>query len=75
MEKHTAYQQIKRLGEISAAELERRGYGKIDGSTLIHGLAAYTKLNLSGEDANLDKAYNIVFNDMMSAVRNSWKAA
>lgn len=75
MEKNTAFAQIKRLGEISAAELERRGYGKVEGSLLVHGLAAYTKLNLVGEDASLDKAYDIVFKDMMDAVRGSWKAA
>ena len=55
--------------------LTKAGKGKPDVSPLMHGIAAYNKLNLKGEDAKLDEAYNIVTTDMMEAVRGSWKAA
>jgi hypothetical protein len=70
-----AYSMIRTLGSIFADALEKAGKGKPDVSPLMHGIAAYHKLNLKGEDAKLDEAYNIVTTDMMEAVRGSWKAA
>ena len=70
-----AYSMIRTLGAIFADALTAAGHGKPDVSTTMHGLAAYTKLGLEGEDAKLDEAYNIVMTDMMEAVRGSWKAA
>ena len=70
-----AYSMIRTLGSIFGDALEKAGHGKPDVSPLMHGIAAYTKLNLKGEDEKLDTAYDIVTNDMMEAVRGSWKAA
>ncbi len=70
-----AYSMIRTLGAIFADALAKAGHGKPDTSILMHGIAAYTKLSLEGEDAKLDEAYNIVMTDMMEAVRGSWKAA
>ena len=70
-----AYSMIRTLGAIFADALTNAGHGKPDVSPTMHGLAAYTKLGLEGEDAKLDEAYKIVMNDMMEAVRGSWKAA
>ena len=70
-----AYSMIRTLGAIFADALTNAGHGKPDVSPLMHGIAAYTKLNLKGEDEKLDTAYDIVTNDMMEAVRGSWKAA
>lgn len=70
-----AYAMIRNLGSVFAEALDKAGKGKPDVSVLIHGIAAYTKLSLKGEDDRLDEAYNIVMNDMMEAVRGSWKAA
>jgi len=69
-----AYSMIRTLGSIFADALEKAGK-PVDSTVLVHGIAAYNKLNLKGEDAQLDQAYNIVMNDMMEAVRGSWKAA
>ena len=70
-----AYSMIRTLGAIFADALANAGHAKPDVSPLMHGIAAYNKLNLKGEDAQLDEAYDIVTNDMMEAVRGSWKAA
>lgn len=64
----TAYAQIRTLGTIFRDALIKAGK-PVDNTVLVHGLAAYTKLSLKGEDANLDAAYNIVMQDMMNAVR------
>jgi len=70
-----AYSMIRTLGAIFADALTKAGHGKPDVSPLMHGIAAYSKLNLKGEDTQLDAAYDTVMNDMMEAVRGSWKAA
>lgn len=70
-----AYSIIRVLGAIFADALKAAGKEKPDVSDLIHGIAAYHKLGIEGEDANVDEAYNIVMTDMMEAVRGSWKAA
>lgn len=70
-----AYSMIRTLGQIFADALAKAGHAKPDVSVTMHGLAAYTKLGLEGEDAKLDEAYKIVMTDMMEAVRGSWKAA
>jgi hypothetical protein len=75
METKLAYAMIRNLGQIFADALAKAGHGKPDTSILMHGIAAYTKLNLKGEDERLDEAYNVVMTDMMEAVRGSWKAA
>jgi hypothetical protein len=69
-----AYSMINTLGAIFKDALDKAGKS-VDSTPLMHGLAAYTKLGLEGEDAKLDEAYKIVMNDMMEAVRGSWKAA
>ena len=69
-----AYSMIRTLGAIFKDALEKAGKSG-DTTPLMHGIAAYTKLGLEGEDAKLDEAYNIVMTDMMEAVRGSWKAA
>jgi hypothetical protein len=69
-----AYSMINTLGAIFKDALDKAGKS-VDSTPLMHGMAAYTKLNLKGEDAQLDEAYNIVMTDMMEAVRGSWKAA
>jgi hypothetical protein len=63
-----AYAQIRTLGTIFRDALIKAGK-PVDSTVLVHGLAAYTKLNLKGEDAKLDTAYSMVMDDMMSAVR------
>lgn len=75
METKLAYAMIRNLGQIFTDALAKAGHGKPDTSILMHGIAAYTKLNLKGEDERLDEAYNAVMTDMMEAVRGSWKAA
>lgn len=75
METKLAYAMIRTLGQIFADALAKAGHAKPDTSILMHGIAAYSKLNLKGEDERLDEAYNVVMNDMMEAVRGSWKAA
>ena len=74
MNTELAYSMINTLGAIFKDALEKAGK-PVDTTPLMHGLAAYTKLSLKGEDAKLDKAYEIVMTDMMEAVRGSWKAA
>jgi hypothetical protein len=74
MKIENAYAMIRKLGDISAKELLRRGHGPFDSTPLVHGLAAYTNLGLEGEDAQLDTAYDLVMTDMMEAVRGEWKA-
>jgi len=69
-----AYSMINTLGAIFKDALDKAGKS-VDSTPLMHGLAAYTKLDLEGEDAKLDEAYKVVMNDMMEAVRGSWKAA
>ena len=69
-----AYSMIRTLGSIFKDALDKAGK-PVDSTPLMHGIAAYHKLNLKGEDAKLDEAYNIVTTDMMEAVRGSWKAA
>jgi hypothetical protein len=64
----TAYAQIRTLGTIFRDALVKAGK-PVDNTVLVHGLAAYTKLNLKGEDAQLDIAYSMVMDDMMNAVR------
>jgi hypothetical protein len=68
----TAYAQIRQLGAIFKEALENAGK-PVDSTLLVHGLAAYTKLNLNGENAELDTAYSIVMQDMVSAVRKELK--
>lgn len=75
MEIKLAYAMIRNLGAVFAEALDKAGKCKPNVSVLVHGIAAYTKLNLKGEDARLDEAYSIVMGDMMEAVRGSWKAA
>ena len=75
METKLAYGMIRTLGQIFADALAKAGHAKPDTSILMHGIAAYSKLNLKGEDERLDEAYNVVMNDMMEAVRVPWKAA
>jgi len=75
METKLAYATIRNLGQIFADGLAKAGHAKPDTSILLHGIAAYSKLNLKGEDAKLDEAYNVVMNDMMEAVRGSWNAS
>jgi len=69
-----AYSMIRTLGAIFKDALDKAGKS-VDSTVLMHGIAAYTKLGLEGEDAQLDEAYKIVTNDMMEAVRGSWKAS
>lgn len=69
-----AYSMIRTLGSIFKDALDKAGKS-VDSTPLMHGIAAYHKLGLKGEDAKLDEAYNIVTTDMMEAVRGSWKAA
>ena len=75
METKLAYGMIRTLGQIFADALANAGHAKPDTSILMHGIAAYSKLNLKGEDERLDEAYNVVMNNMMEAVRGSWRAA
>lgn len=75
METKLAYGMIRNLGQIFADALAKAGHAKPDTGILMHGIAAYSKLNLKGEDERLDEAYNVVMNDMMEAVRGSWKDA
>lgn len=70
-----AYGMIRALGAIFGDALTAAGHDKPAATTLIAGIAAYNKLNLQGEDAELDKAYNICMTDMLEAVRGSWKAS
>ena len=70
----TAYATIRQLGTIFKDALEKAGK-PVDSTILIHGLAAYTKLSLEGQDAELDAAYKIVIDDMINAVRGQWMAA
>lgn len=69
-----AYSMINTLGAIFKDALDKAGK-PVDSTVLMHGMAAYTKLNLKGEDAQLDAAYDLVMNDMMEAVRGQWSAA
>lgn len=64
----TAYAQIRQLGAIFKQALIDAGK-PVDGTTLTHGIGAYHKLNLKGEDAQLDKAYAMVMDDMVNACR------
>jgi hypothetical protein len=68
-----AYSMINTLGAIFKDALDKAGKS-VDSTVLMHGMAAYTKLNLKGEDAQLDAAYDLVMNDMMEAVRGQWSA-
>jgi hypothetical protein len=68
----TAYTQIRTLGTIFRDALVKAGK-PVDNTVLIHGLAAYTKLNLEGQDAQLDAAYKMVMHDMMNAVHKEIK--
>ena len=70
----TAYAQIRTLGTIFRDALIKAGK-PVDNTVLVHGLAAYTKLSLEGQDADLDAAYKIVMDDMINAVRGQWMAA
>ena len=69
-----AYSMIRTLGSIFKDALDKAGKS-VDSTPLMHGIAAYHKLSLKGEDEKLDEAYNIVTTDMMEAVRGSWRAA
>lgn len=69
-----AYSMINTLGAIFKDALDKAGK-PVDTTPLMHGLAAYTKLSLKGEDAQLDTAYDLVMTDMMEAVRGEWKAS
>ena len=75
METKLAYGMIRNLGQNFADALAKAGHAKPDTDILMQGSAAYSKLNLKGEDGRLDEAYNVVMNDMMEAVRGSWKDA
>jgi len=75
MTTESAYSMIRALGAIFGDALTAAGHDNPAATTLVGGIAAYNKLNLKGEDAQLDKAYNIVMTDMMEAVRGSWKAS
>ena len=75
METKSAYAMIRALGKVFETALTDKGYSKPATTILMAGIAAYNKLNLKGEDEQLDEAYDIVMNDMMEAVRGSWKAA
>lgn len=69
-----AYSMINTLGAIFKDALDKAGKS-VDSTPLVHGLAAYIKLSLKGEDAQLDTAYDLVMTDMMEAVRGEWKAS
>ena len=64
----TAYAQIRHLGCIFQQALIKAGK-QVDETVLIQGIAAYHKLNLQGEDAQLDQAYAMVMEDMVNACR------
>lgn len=74
MKTDMAYSIIRTLGAIFADALKAAGKEKPDVSDLVHGIAAYNKLGIEGEDANVDEAYKIVTADMVNAVRAEWKA-
>ena len=69
-----AYSMINTLGAIFKDALDKAGKS-VDSTPLMHGVAAYHKLSLKGEDAQLDTAYDLVMTDMMEAVRGEWKAS
>ena len=54
-----AFNEIRELGHIFAVSLAERGHNTQE-SDLIAGLAAYTLLNLKGENARCDAAYDVV---------------
>ena len=54
-----AFNEIRELGHIFAVSLAERGH-KTQESDLMAGLAAYTLLNLKGENARCDAAYDVV---------------
>lgn len=54
-----AFNEIRELGHIFAVSLAERGHATQE-SDLMTGLAAYTLLNLKGENARCDAAYDIV---------------
>lgn len=70
-----AYTIIRQLGTIFANALKERGHEVAGTSILMHGIGAYIKLELEGQDVELDEAYQVVMHDMMEAVRGKWKAA
>ena len=53
METKLAYGMIRTLGQIFADALAKAGHAKPDTSILMHGIAAYSKLNLKGSNALL----------------------
>ena len=54
-----AFNEIRELGHIFAVSLAERGHNTQE-SDLMAGLAAYTLLNLKGENARCDAAYDVV---------------
>ena len=55
----SAFNDIRELGHMFAVSLAERGHDTQE-SDLMTGLAAYTLLNLKGENARCDAAYEVV---------------
>jgi hypothetical protein len=54
-----AFAEVKEMGHTFAVAMAERGH-KTQDSDLMNGLAAYTILNLAGENARFDAAYKMV---------------
>lgn len=54
-----AFAAVKEIGHVFAVAMAERGH-KTEDSDLFNGLAAYTVLNLAGENARFDAAYKMV---------------
>lgn len=61
-----AHKIIVDLGNIFQNALETLNHHCPDNSPLMHGLAAYTKLDLKGEWPEVDLAYNTIIDQAMA---------
>ncbi len=69
-----AFNDIRELGHMFAVSLAERGHDTQE-SDLMTGLAAYTLLNLKGENARCDAAYDVVISTITDEMFNRVKGA
>lgn len=61
-----AHSIIGSLGKAFAEAMIKFNHTMPDSSMLMHGLAAYIKLNLEGEWPQVDEAYNVIIDSALA---------
>ena len=69
-----AFATVKEVGHVFAVAMAERGH-KTEDSDLFNGLAAYTVLNLAGENARFDAAYKMVMDIIAKEILERAKRA